>query len=89
MTDKEKLEIKKEITGDGKSKRLDILNATFISDTNDDYGNMDMDKQLILTGEPGLDWKTSYKMGKSILFQDKIPNQFTYGYVITGHKSQR
>ena len=43
------------ITGDGKPKRLDILNATFISDTEDDYGNLDMDKQLILTGESGLD----------------------------------
>lgn len=42
------------ITGNGKSKKLDILNATFISDTNDDYGNIDMDKKLILTGEPRL-----------------------------------
>lgn len=76
------------ITGDGKPKKLDILNSVFISDTEDYYGNLDMDKQLILTGEPGLDWKTSYKMGKSIFFKDKIPNQFTYGYVITCHKSQ-
>ena len=27
-------------------------------------------------------------MGKSIFFKDKIPNQFTYGYAITCHKSQ-
>lgn len=40
------------ITGNGKPKKLDILNATFISDTDDDYGNLDMDKKLILTGEP-------------------------------------
>ena len=82
------LQIPAKLTGDRKSKRLDILNATFISDTEDDYGNLDMDKQLILTGESGLDWKTSYKMGKSIFFKDKIPNQFTYGYAITCHKSQ-
>lgn len=77
------LQIPAKLTGDRKPKRLDILNATFISDTEDDYGNLDMDKQLILTGELGLDWKTSYKMGKSIFFKDKIPNQFTYGYAIT------
>ena len=71
------------VTADRKPKKLDILTANFISDTEDDYGIIEMDKKLILTGEPGLDWKTSYKMGKSILFQDKIPNQFTYGYVIT------
>ena len=77
------LQIPAKISGNGKSKKLDILTANFISDTEDDYGILDMDKQLILTGEPGLDWKTSYKMGKSILFKDKIPNQFTYGYAIT------
>ena len=36
-------------------KKLDILTANFISDTEDDYGILDMDKKLILTGEPGLD----------------------------------
>lgn len=77
------------ITGDRKPKKLDILNATFISDTEDDYGNLDMDKKLILTGESGLDWKTSYKMGRSILFKDKIPNQFTYGYAITRSQKSR
>ena len=82
------LQIPAKLTGDRKPKKLDILNATFVSDTEDDYGSLDMDKQLILTGEPGLDWKTTYKMGKSIFFQDKIPNQFTYGYAITCHKSQ-
>ena len=82
------LQIPKYISGDGKSKKLNLLNATFISDTDDDYGTLNMDKQLILTGEPGLDWKTSYKMGKNWKWQDKIPDQFTYGYAITGHKSQ-
>lgn len=47
-----------------------------------------MDKQLIITGVPGLDWKTSYKMGRNWRFQNKIPDQFTYGYAITCHKSQ-
>ena len=47
-----------------------------------------MDKQLITTGVPGLDWKTSYKMGRNWRFQDKIPDQFTYGYAITGWKAQ-
>lgn len=76
------------ITCDKKPKQVDILTANFISDTNEDYGILDMDKKLIITGEPGLDWKTSYKMGRSISFRDKIPNQFTYGYAITCHKSQ-
>ena len=82
------INLPRQITSDGKPKRLDILTANFISDTDEDYGILNMDKQLILTGEPGLDWKTSYKMGRNWRFQDKIPDQFTYGYAITCHKSQ-
>lgn len=77
-----------QITSDNKPKKLEILNANFVSDTDADYGNLSMDRNLILTGEPGLDWKTSYKMSRNWRFQDSIPNQFTYGYAITCHKSQ-
>ena len=82
------INLPRQITSDGQPKRLDILTANFISDTEEDYGILNMDKQLITTGVPGLDWKTSYKMGRNWRFQDKIPDQFTYGYAITCHKSQ-
>ena len=82
------INLPRQITSDGKPKRLDILTANFVSDTEEDYGILNMDKQLITTGVPGLDWKTSYKMGRNWRFQDKIPDQFTYGYAITCHKSQ-
>ena len=82
------INLPRQITSDGQPKKLDILTANFISDTDEDYGILNMDKQLITTGVPGLDWKTSYKMGRNWRFQDKIPDQFTYGYAITCHKSQ-
>ena len=82
------INLPRQITSDGQPKKLDILTANFISDTEEDYGILNMDKQLITTGVPGLDWKTSYKMGRNWKFQDKIPDQFTYGYAITCHKSQ-
>ena len=82
------INLPRQITSDGQPKRLDILTANFISDTEEDYGILNMDKQLITTGVPGLDWKTSYKMGRNWRFQDKIPDQFPYGYAITCHKSQ-
>lgn len=78
------INLPRQITSDGQPKKLDILTANFISDTEEDYGILNMDKQLITTGIPGLDWKTSYKMGRNWRFQDKIPDQFTYGYAITG-----
>ena len=82
------INLPRQITSNGQPKKLDILTANFISDTEEDYGILNMDKQLITTGVPGLDWKTSYKMGRNWRFQDKIPDQFTYGYAITCHKSQ-
>ena len=82
------INLPRQITSDGQPKKLDILTANFISDTEEDYGILNMDKQLIITGVPGLDWKTSYKMGRNWRFQNKIPDQFTYGYAITCHKSQ-
>lgn len=82
------INLPKQISSDGQPKKLDILTANFISDTEEDYGILNMDKQLITTGVPGLDWKTSYKMGRNWRFQDKIPDQFTYGYAITGWKAQ-
>ena len=76
------------ITGDNKAKKLDIIKAEFVSDTGESYGDLDMDKKLILTGEPGLDWKTSYKMRKNWKYMNMVPEQFTYGYAITCHKAQ-
>ena len=76
------------ISSDRKNKKLELINAEFISDTDENYGTINMDKQLFLTGESGLDYKTSYNMGKNWRFQSAIPEQFTYGYAITGWKAQ-
>jgi hypothetical protein len=38
-----------------------------------------MDEKLIMEGEPGLDWKTAYNMGRNWRYQNAIPEQFTYG----------
>ena len=36
----------------------------FISDDNETYSIVDMDKHMIETGEPFLDWRESYALGK-------------------------
>lgn len=61
--------------------------GNFISETGQNYGSLTMDKKQFDVGEETLDWKTRYKLGKG---RDKylIPEQFTYGYAITTHKSQ-
>lgn len=72
----------------GKTRRVPILLTNFISDTEDDYGTVDMDKKLVMEGEPDLNWKETYLMGKSSNLKNSIPNQFAYGYAITCHKAQ-
>lgn len=43
------------ISSTGQSKVVDLINAQFVSDTDESYGSLFMDKKLILEGEPGLD----------------------------------
>ena len=82
------LQIPAKLSSDKKPKKLDLILSEFVSDTNANYGELSMDKKLILTGEPGLDWKTSYNMNRTINYKNSVPDQFTYGYAITGWKAQ-
>lgn len=68
--------------------RVDIINGTFVSDSNSIFNNLNMDKKLILEGEKSIDWRTSYKMNKNPKYAGLIPKEFTYGYAITTHKAQ-
>ena len=82
------LNIPPSLSSDRKTKQLKLINADFISDTEEDYGNLTMDKEWFTSGESGLDYKTSYNMGRNWRFKTAIPEQFTYGYAITTHKAQ-
>ena len=67
---------------------IDIVQAEFISDTDAEYGWLQMDKKEILTGERGLDSKTIYRLMRSKKYCSLVPMEFTYGYCITCHQSQ-
>lgn len=65
------------------------LNSDFVTDAGDIFPCVDFDKTMILTGEPCLDWRDSYALGKlKSRIGDLVPKQATYGYAITGHKAQ-
>lgn len=68
--------------------RLEVLQAEFISDSGAEFGSLDMDKKMILTGQKCCDWKTEYKVNKNPKTAGIIPKEFTYGYAITTHKAQ-
>lgn len=69
-------------------KTVDVIYADFISDDGFSYGNLQMDKKEILTGERCLDSKTIYRLTRSKRYASLVPMEFTYGYCITCHKAQ-
>lgn len=63
---------------------VETINGDFVTDGDDIFNNLRMDKKNILEGVPTLSWKDTWKIGKSLL--DNIaqpPLEFTYGYAIT------
>jgi len=67
---------------------LDVLKATFVTETGEEYGTRRFDNQMILTGNKQLDFKTEFKMSKTNIWSMRIPMEFVYAYAITVHKSQ-
>ena len=67
---------------------FNVTKGNFITDGSDTFDNLCMDSKLILTGEPGLDFKTAFKLGKNQKYKNIIPLEFAYGYAITTHKAQ-
>ena len=67
---------------------IKVLYADFTSDSGADFGSLQMDEKEILTGERCLDYKAIYRLMSNRKTQHLVPMEFTYGYAITGHKSQ-
>ena len=67
---------------------MPILCAGFETDNGELYEELDIDYHMMQTGESILDWTNKYKMMKNKRTQHLLPYDFTYGYAITGHKSQ-
>ena len=70
------------------SQKIDVIYSNFISDTDADYGEIQMDTKEILTGERSLDNKSIYRLMRSKRYSSLVPYEFTYGYAITCHKAQ-
>ena len=71
-------------------KKFDVLTSDLvIPDTNDVYNLVDMDHQMILTGNKCCDWKLSYKLGRlRSKYGEIVPKEFAYAYAVTCHKAQ-
>lgn len=72
----------------GQPRRVETLNCDFVEESGEVYPNLIMDKNMILTGEKTLDWKTEYAVSQNKLYKHLLPYEFTYGYAITTHRAQ-
>lgn len=60
-----------------------------IDEDNHFFPQVEIDKEMLLTGEKCVDWRDAYKLGKlKMRYGEIIPKEFAYGYAITRHKSQ-
>ena len=73
----------------GRLSQIDTIISDFKSDDGiTNFGSLSMDKKMILEGEPTLNFKEAYKIGRVAKYQNSLPLSFTYGYAITCHKAQ-
>lgn len=71
-----------------KINHFEIFKCNFESNDNT-YLSLEIDKQMLLTGEKCCDWRLSYKLGQlRNRFGELVPKEFAYGYAITCHKAQ-
>lgn len=71
-------------------RRFDVMAGDLvIPDIEDEYSNVEMDHEMILTGQKCCGWQLSYKLGKlRPKYGDLVPKEFAYAYAITCHKAQ-
>ena len=69
-------------------QRFDITNAVFKSDSDADFGPLNMDQKMILTGQKCCDGPTAYRLSRNKMTRNAVPLEFTYGYAVTSHKFQ-
>lgn len=67
---------------------IKVLEAKFTSDSDADFGLLQMDEKQILTGERCLDFRKIYKLTSNWRTAHLVPMEFTYGYAITYWKAQ-
>lgn len=69
--------------------KVNFIQCDFIADGGDEFTQVNMDKNMILTGEPCMTWKEAYNLNKyKKQLGEIVPKEFAFGYAITCHKAQ-
>lgn len=68
--------------------KIDILSMQVETETGEYFNPIPVDKQCFLTNVPYFTPSQRYKILKNEKWKEYLPEEFTYGYSITCHKSQ-
>lgn len=74
-----------------KQRDIHVIRCQIESDSHNVFEEVDMDRELIMTGESLLDWRDKYALNRfknASQGEDITPREFAFGYCITCHKSQ-
>ena len=74
-----------------KNDRRDLptIVGNFIPDGGIEFHSIEMDKEMIMTGEQCINWRVAYQLGKlKPKIGDIVPKEFAFAYAITCHKAQ-
>lgn len=68
---------------------LPVIMGDFVADDGSTFGSVEMDKDMIMTGQKCVDWRTAYQLGRlAPKIGDIVPREFSFAYAITCHKAQ-
>lgn len=67
-----------------------IIGADIVVDNEGSFfAALEIDKEMLLTGEKCMGWKDAYILNKyKMRYGEIVPKEFAYGYAITRHKAQ-
>lgn len=71
-----------------KNNQIPLITGTFTTFEGDCFGNLEFDKELLLTGNKYLSPMQEYQIRKNEKISYLIPYELAYGYAITCHKAQ-
>lgn len=70
------------------NNKIDVISGNFITETGDNFGIIDIDKNFLITGNQTLNPRVRYNVARNKKYGCLLPFEFTYGNVITAHKAQ-
>lgn len=68
--------------------RYDMTNTGLVTDTGEEYYDLNLDTHMIATGQKCYSDAIAYRINRNKKYRGTLPKEFAYAYCVTCHKSQ-